>query len=154
MTRIDRSRAALLAVGQSCIIESIFRPDLDGPRLRAACARCGFQPVTIACSAPGQVLVDRVRVRLAAGQRHPGHADTSWQDELEALRQAGPLPPLDLGGPALTVATADPAAPTAAAIAAWVRAQQPPVAERPSPAADHHATMPGDDPPSKEGSRP
>jgi predicted kinase len=125
ITVLTRQLDAFLAVGQSCIIESIFRPDLDGPRLREICACCGFQPITITCSAPGPVLVDRVRARMAAGQRHPGHADTTWLGELEVLLRAGPLPPLDLGGPALIVDTADQAAPTAAMIAAWVRAQRP-----------------------------
>jgi predicted kinase len=120
-----RQLDALLTVGQPCIIESIFRPDLDGPHLRDACARSAFQPVTITCSAPGTVLVERVRARLAAGQRHPGHADTTWLGELEALLQAGPLPPLEFGGPALTVDTAEPAAPTAATIAEWIRSQRP-----------------------------
>jgi predicted kinase len=121
ITVLYRQLDGFFAIGQSCIIESVFRSDLDGPPLSHACRQWGFQPIVLMCSAPGPVLVDRVRARLVAGQRHPGHGDVAW---LETMLLAGPLPPLELDGPALTIDTTDPAASSPAAIVAWIRAQR------------------------------
>lgn len=124
-----RQLEQLLAARQSCIIESTFRAELDGPRLRALCAQHGVQPVELQCVAPGALLVARVRARAAKGQRHPGHVDGTWMEEHAHLLRAGPLPPLDLGGPLCVVATASAPAPDIMAVMVWVTAQREEIAD-------------------------
>lgn len=119
----------LLATRLSCIIESTFRAELDGPRLRALCAQHGVQPVELQCVAPGEVLVARVLARAAKGERHPGHVDGTWMEEHAHLLRAGPLPPLDLGGPLRVVDTASAQAPDLNAVMAWVTAQREEIAD-------------------------
>lgn len=118
-----RQLEQLLATRQSCIIESIFRAELDGSRLRALCTQHRIQPVEIQCAAPGEVLVARVLARSANGTRHPGHVDGTWLEEHARLLRAGPLPPLALGGPLRIIDTAS-AAPELSAIVAWIVAQR------------------------------
>lgn len=118
-----RQLEQLLEARQSCIIESIFRAELDGSRLRALCAQYGMQPVEIQCEAPGEVLVARVLARAVNGERHPGHVDGTWMEEHARLLRAGPLPPLVLGGPLRVVDTAS-ATPDLSAVVAWIVANR------------------------------
>jgi predicted kinase len=119
-----RQLEQLLATRQSCIIESTFRADLDGPRLRALCAQHDAQPLEIQCVAPGEVLVARVLARAASGERHPGHVDGTWMEEHARLLRAGPLPPLNLSGPLRVVDTASAETPDLSAVVAWVVAHR------------------------------
>lgn len=119
-----RQLEQLLATRQSCIIESTFRAELDGPRLRVLCAQHHVRPLEIQCVAPGEVLVARVLARSARGERHPGHVDGTWMEEHAHLLRAGPLPPLDLGGPLRVVDTASAEAPDRSALVAWVVAHR------------------------------
>jgi predicted kinase len=115
----------LLALRQSCSIESIFRAATDGPLLRGLCARYRILPVELHCVAAGPLLAERVLARAAAGVRHPGHADETSTSVLARLRDAAPLPLLDLGGPALTIDTGSATAPSPTTIAAWMWAAVP-----------------------------
>jgi predicted kinase len=111
----------LLSVRQSCLIESIFRAEHDGPVLRALCQRYAIQPIELQCTAPGHILVARVQARAANGTRHPGHGDELAPATLERLRTPAPLPLLDLGGPQWLIDTSTADAPTVAEIAQWIR---------------------------------
>jgi predicted kinase len=124
ITALYRQLEQLLATRQSCVIESIFRAELDGPRLRTLCAQHDVQPLEIQCVAPGEVLIARVLARAASGERHPGHVDGTWIEEHAHLLRAGPLPPLELGGPLCVVDTASAKAPNLSAVVAWVVAQR------------------------------
>lgn len=105
-----RQLEALLAARQSCVIESVFRADEDGPRLRALCAQHDILPFELRCVADGALLVERIRARVAAGERHPGHVDETTVVALEGLLRAGPPALLGLGGPCRTLDTSDPGA--------------------------------------------
>ncbi|NJO83032.1 MAG: ATP-binding protein [Blastochloris sp.] len=79
ITVLFRQLEVFVANGHGCMVESIFRRDLDSPRFRDYGARYGLQLIAIQCVAPGAILVDRVRARVAVGVRHPGHVDHAWQ---------------------------------------------------------------------------
>lgn len=131
-----RQLEALLAAGQPCVIESIFQAEQDGPRLRALCAQHDILPIELRCVAAGALLVERIRARVAAGERHPGHVDEITVVELEGRLRAGPPALLELGGPCRTLDTTDPDALDLSELAAWVQAQ------RTSPAAAYLEGMP------------
>jgi predicted kinase len=122
-----RQLAQLLAARHSCIVESSFRADLDGPRLRELCAQHSAQPLELQCTAPGELLVARVRERIASGQRHPGHGDERWIEDHAAQLRAGPPSPLNLGGPLQVVDTSGAQAPDLDALSAWAVAQRLPL---------------------------
>jgi len=115
--------ATILSSGQSLIVESNFRVDLDTPRMQRLQAIAPFRPIQIRCVAQGEVLVERIISRVALGQRHPGHCDDMAPADLEVVRTRGDIEPLPIGGPLLTVDTTVPALIDSHAILEWTRAQ-------------------------------
>jgi predicted kinase len=113
-----------LAAGRSCIVESNFRSDLDTVRMRDLAQRRPFHPIQIRCTAAGDVLAERILARLAAGQRHPGHCDDATRTDLEVARTRGPITPLALDGPILSIDTTDPTRLDYPRIARWVQRVQ------------------------------
>ncbi len=117
---IYHTAATILASGQSLIMESNFRVDLDTPRMQRLYDSHPFQPVQIRCVARGDVLVERIVNRVAAGNRHPGYCDDMSPSDLEIVRTRGDIAPLPLAGPLLTVDTTFPERIDMAAILNWV----------------------------------
>jgi predicted kinase len=98
---------ALLAAGQSLILESNFPPQEFTPRFRLLAERCAFRPVQILCVAEGEELVERFRRRWESGARHPGHVDDQSFEEIRQTLLAGRLAPLEIGGPLIEVETTE-----------------------------------------------
>ena len=94
-----------LTARRSCIVESNFRADLDGPRFLAIRERHAFVAMTVNCCADGNVLLARFKQRSASTERHPGHRDHLNYDELRPIVSAGRMEPLSIGGPALEIDT-------------------------------------------------
>ncbi len=98
---------AILKRGQPGIIESAFHPSLSVQDLLKLQQRCPFFPLQIYCRAEIAVLVERVKQRWEAGQRHRVH--------MEHLRVFDPtlpifqdfLKPLPLDGHIIEVNTTD-----------------------------------------------
>jgi predicted kinase len=100
---------ALLAAGQSLILECNFRPGLAEPEVDALRRKHPFRPVQVYCYAPVETLSRRFRERWAAGRRHPGHVDDLTGERVLADLAKQPYGPLDIGGPLIRVDTgADP----------------------------------------------
>lgn len=121
MMMLYHTAATLLQSGQSLIMESNFRVDLDTERMRNLHTIAPFTPIQIRCVASGDVLVERILSRIAQGARHPGHCDDRSPADLELVRSRGDIPPLPLGGPLLTVDTTFPEQIDMNAIVQWVR---------------------------------
>lgn len=93
---------AILPSGGALMIEANFRPSAS-ERLRAALDHSGAACAQIYCTAPREVLVQRLRARTEQEQRHPGHADAETIEDLDHLLATGV--PLDLPGPVLRLDT-------------------------------------------------
>lgn len=65
----------------SCLIEGNFRIAQAAPL--AALTAHGAQLIELACTAEPRVLLARFQQRIAAGSRHPGHADREALPEIE-----------------------------------------------------------------------
>lgn len=116
-----RSAAEQLAAGQPLIVESNFRSDLDSPRMLRLLAQRPFRPVQLRCVASSEVMVARYLARIAAGQRHPGHCETTDPQALALLAALGHAQPLALSGDLLTVDTTRPERLDPATVIGWVR---------------------------------
>ena|SRR5712691_1033992 len=88
-----------LTARRSCIIESNFRADVDGPRFLALRERHAFVAMHVNCFADGNVLLERFKQRSESTERHPGHRDQLNYDELRPIVSAGRMEPLSIGGP-------------------------------------------------------
>jgi predicted kinase len=94
----------VLKSGQSCIIESNFHPVFAIPEVHKLQQRCPFSIIQIHCTAEVNVLVERLKRRWEAGERHPGH--------MEHLRNYQHIPqeflqPLALDGQLIKLDTTD-----------------------------------------------
>lgn len=115
-----------LQAGQSLVVESNFDPtSSSGPLLRLQ-EQYGYEPFVIHCFATGDVLFQRFKARLAAGERHPGHRDALLYSVFEAgasLQGVYKSAPLDLGGTLLEIDSGDFASVNYAEIFAAMRAR-------------------------------
>ena len=100
-----RSAEALLAAGQSVLLECNFYPQWDTPQLRALRDRFACRLVQVLCTADGQTLVERYERRALSGDRHPGHTDATSPDELRPRLLNERWEALDVDGPVLTIDT-------------------------------------------------
>lgn len=66
---------SIVGAGSSLVIENHFKADVDAPRLRDLQVRRRPRIVEIHCHADRDVLVRRVKERIAKGDRHPGHGE-------------------------------------------------------------------------------
>ena len=96
-----------LTAHRSCIVESNFRADVDGPRFFALRERHAFVAMNVNCFADGNVLFERFKQRSESVERHPGHRDHLNYDELRPIVAAGRMEPLSIGGPVLEIDTTD-----------------------------------------------
>lgn len=97
----------LLAAGASVVIEANFDAELSCQDLRALQQRYAIEACQIQCVGDGDVFVRRFRARNQSGERHPGHADHTTVDEVEAVIRRGRGDRLCLEGPLIEVDTTD-----------------------------------------------
>jgi predicted kinase len=98
---------ALLAAGQSVIIESNFDPVFAVPKLLDLKTRMNVETVQIQCIAPRGVLLERFKKRSERGERHPGHVDHLYYSEFAAAALDRRDYTLPIGGAMLYVNTTD-----------------------------------------------
>jgi predicted kinase len=118
MQLLYRSAEALLAAGQSVVLEAPFRGEWDTDPLRALAERFSCQPVQVVCCAPGPLLVERFRSRIESGQRHPGHTDPAWLEHELGRLLVERWDAIELGGPVVRVDTSGDAPDVAGLVAA------------------------------------
>jgi predicted kinase len=94
-----------LAVGQSLVVESTFKPDADTAPFLALQKQFDFQPLQIQCRTDGEVLLRRFEARI--GRRHPGHVDAEVYERIKPALLKGKYNPLGISGPVIEVDTTD-----------------------------------------------
>ncbi len=84
----------LLKAGNSCIIESNFRPEMDTVRVQGLQELSGAQVLQILCKGETEVVFARFQERALSGRRHPGHCEPAHLAEFaSSIRQGlSPLP--------------------------------------------------------------
>jgi len=103
-----RSAEALLAAGQSVLLECNFYAQWDTPQLLGLRDRFACRFVQVVCTADGPTLVERYERRALSGERHPGHTDATSLDELRPRLLNERWEALDIDGPVLTIDTTNP----------------------------------------------
>lgn len=117
------SAGAVLAAGQSAIIEAFFgRSELRTGELLRLRATCAYRPFQVVCRADGQALLERFIARVRSGERHGSHRDLEWLASNETLLLSGRIAPLALDGPLVEYDTTTPRASDYAALLQRVRA--------------------------------
>lgn len=96
-----------LRAGNSLIVESNFRPEIDTRRFLDLKEKYGFVAFEIQCQADGEVLLERFKQRADSGERHPGHVDHVTISELSQSLRKGQQPPLEIGAMIFTIDTSD-----------------------------------------------
>jgi predicted kinase len=96
---------ALLAAGQSLVIESNFDPTFAVPRLLTLQTQLDFESLQIQCGATDDVLLQRFRSRAESGERHPGHVDHLNYDEFTSTLFSDRNYTLAIGGSVIEVDT-------------------------------------------------
>jgi predicted kinase len=96
----------LLEVGQSCVLEANFDPQVHGEPLANITQKFQTRVVQIHCVTQPEILLERFRKRWERGERHPGHADHVTMPEMESLVKQKILP-LELPGPVFGLDTTD-----------------------------------------------
>ena len=98
---------SLLRAGESLIVESNFKPDIDTAKFLDLAERMPFRPCQILLQADGEVLLERFKHRAESGLRHPGHVDHLTLEELQPVLFRGREDPLRIGGQVIQVDTTD-----------------------------------------------
>ncbi len=93
--------------GQSFIMESNFKPQLDNDFFLKISQNFSPSFVQILCHAQGDILFERFCQRATSGERHPGHVDSDSLEEFRPILSLGRCDPLDLPGPLIEVDTTD-----------------------------------------------
>ncbi|MGI5841082.1 MAG: AAA family ATPase [Patescibacteria group bacterium] len=87
----------LIKCGCSVIVESNFRAEIDGEKLRNLGGRYGCQIIEVLCWAEGGALFERFKKRAESGERHPGHVDHLCYEEQEKRLLVGKAQSLRVG---------------------------------------------------------
>jgi predicted kinase len=96
----------LLVVGQSCVLEANFDPQLHSEPLARITEKHQTRVVQIHCVTQPEILLERFKTRWKNGERHPGHADEVMLPEMEVLVKQKILP-LELDGSVFELDTTD-----------------------------------------------
>lgn len=103
---IQRAIAAeLLMAGVSLILEANYREEFEGAPLRALITAHDARVAQIWLSAQPDVLIERFTQRAASAERHPGHRELAYMDEIRQTIAAPDDTPLALPGPLLSLDT-------------------------------------------------
>jgi len=87
----------LLKTGQSFVLESNFKPEIDGQELFNLQKKYPFRAIEILCFADGKILFERFKKRAESGLRHPGHVDHLCYEEQKKVLMTGRAEPMRLG---------------------------------------------------------
>jgi predicted kinase len=87
----------LIDAGNSCVLEANFRWVETQHHFASIAAGRDIRYVQAFCTADAERLVSRMKARIAANERHPGHVDAAAAAELEGELRNRPLQPLPLG---------------------------------------------------------
>ncbi len=98
---------ALLAAGNSLVVENAFHAKLETPRFTELRSRYGCTFLQVYCKADDAVLLDRFGSRAGSDERHPGHGDGAIVEELRLRLEDGTYDPMDLEGKLITIDTTD-----------------------------------------------
>jgi predicted kinase len=96
----------LLEVGQSCVLEANFDPNIHSKPLARITEKFQTRVLQIHCVIQPEVLLERFKSRWKSGKRHQGHADQVVLPEMELLVRQKILP-LELPGPVFELDTTD-----------------------------------------------
>jgi len=89
----------LLGSGLNCIVESPFYPAYAHPDFQRLQQRSPYYPLQIYCHADVEVMLERMKQRIASGARHPGHMDQARMPTSTAeLPSQWRMEPLEIGG--------------------------------------------------------
>jgi predicted kinase len=95
-----------LAAGRSVIVESNFKRNIDSKRFTELAQKYNADCFQILCTASGDVLLQRWKKRIKAGERHAGHVEEISLDEIKK-DLAKPYKALDIPGELVNVDTTD-----------------------------------------------
>lgn len=103
---MDDMASQILKSGNSVIVESNFKADIDSGRFAKLADTYHVPCVQILCKADGKILFERWNNRINQGERHEGHVE---EISLEQIRQdlSLPYPKLDLPGKFIELDTSD-----------------------------------------------
>lgn len=87
----------LLKAGQSFVLESNFKPEVDREVFLDWQKQYPFKVIEILCFADGKILFERFKQRAEGGNRHPGHVDHMCFEEQKKVLMAGRVEPLGIG---------------------------------------------------------
>jgi predicted kinase len=96
----------LLEVGQSCVLEANFDPNVHSEPLTKITEKFQARVVQIHCVTEPEILLERFRTRWENGERHPGHGDPVMISEMESLVKQK-IQPLELRGPVFELDTTE-----------------------------------------------
>ncbi|MFD0695778.1 AAA family ATPase [Paenibacillus sp. GCM10027628] len=99
---------SILSAGQSMVIEGFFgRPELRSAEVLRLKQACDFEPFQIMCRTDGEVLMKRFHTRMGTKERHVGHSDLEWIEQVENKERIlnGNLTPLTVGGTVIEIDT-------------------------------------------------
>jgi predicted kinase len=96
----------ILQSGNSVIVESNFKPEIDSERFTAITEKYNAKCVQILCFADGNTLFERWNERIQNEERHEGHVE---EISLEQIRQdlSAPYHPLNLSGELIQLNTSN-----------------------------------------------
>lgn len=95
-----------LRIGQSIIVESNFKPDIDSRRFTKLAEEYDTECLQILCQAESSMLFDRWVARIEKGERHGGHVEEISLDEIKE-NFTKPYEPLALPGVLVAIDTTD-----------------------------------------------
>lgn len=98
---------SLLSAGVPFIVESNFKPAYDNDRFLNLKKKYDFETFQIVCTANGEILFERFKIRSESGERHPGHVDHLNYDEFKDILLKGGHEKLDIGGRVFDIDTTD-----------------------------------------------
>jgi len=87
----------LLKTGQSVILESDFKPEVDRQTFKELAKKFSFKIMEILCYADGKILFERFKQRAESGNRHPGHVDHLCYPEQEKVLSVGKAKSMEIG---------------------------------------------------------
>lgn len=96
----------LMRGAQPFIVEGNFRAPAREDFLKVT-QGAAFEVLQVLCGGDGEEMLRRFEQRVASGERHPGHADSTTVDEFRAELLKGWFDPLDLPGAVIKVDTTD-----------------------------------------------
>jgi len=101
---MDYVISEILTAGQSVVVESNFKSDLDGPRFDQLRGEHNVALVQLLCWAEGDALFERYKARLGSG-RHPGHAEAGGLEIARADLSRGKANALPIQGRTIEIDT-------------------------------------------------